>query len=151
MKSTFTKKYIIFLLLIFVIFAGFIFVNNNKTSQNQKTIQAPVANKTYETLSDDKNGISVETTPKSLSSKENVVFDVAINNHQVDLTYDLAKIAVLTDDKGNKYAPVSWSGPEGGHHSVGVLVFPPLSKDAKSINLLFPKVEGADRSFTWKL
>ncbi len=147
MSNSFVKKYLIFLLLVFILFTGYIFIAN-KSSQNQSL---NLNNKTYETKNSSQGNIEVEVTPKILSSTQNSSFEVGINNHQVDLNYNLAKIAVLTDDKGKKYSPLSWNGPEGGHHSNGVLVFPPLSKNAKSVNLLLPKIGAIDRTFSWKL
>lgn len=152
MKNSFIKKYVIFLILLFILFVGFILFNNrSKTLQKQNISQGPVTGKTYKTESDNQGSIDVEVTPKVLSTSLNSSFEVGINNHQVDLTYDLSKIAKLTDNKGNKYTPISWNGPEGGHHSNGVLVFPPISKDATSINLLLPKIGGVDRKFSWNL
>lgn len=147
MSNSFVKKYLIFLLLVFILFLGYIFIAN-KSSQNQNVSPN---NKTYETKNNSQGDIDVEVTPKILSSTQNSSFEVGINNHRVDLNYNLSKIAVLTDDKGKKYSPISWNGPEGGHHSNGILVFPPLSKDAKSVKLLLPKIGGIDRNFSWNL
>ncbi len=147
MSNSFVKKYIVFLLLLFVLFISYIFINN-KSSQSRNI---NLDNKTFEAKDSGRGNIEVEVTPKILSSTQNSSFEVGINNHQVDLNYNLSKIAVLTDDKGNKYSPISWNGPEGGHHSNGILVFPPLSKDAKSVKLLLPKIGGVDRNFSWNL
>lgn len=153
MKNSWLKKYIIFLILLFTVFLGILLINKNKNLPNSnRTTSSPQAqSKTYETKTDTQGTIEVEVTPKVLSSKENSTFEVAINNHQVDLNYDLAKIAVLTDDKGNKYLPVSWSGKEGGHHSAGTLIFGPVLKDTKKIKFLIKDIEGVDRIFEWVL
>ncbi|MCL5435422.1 MAG: hypothetical protein M1405_03470 [Patescibacteria group bacterium] len=151
MKNSWLKKYIIFLILLFIAFLGILLINKNKNlpNSNRATSSPQAQSKTYETKTDTQGTIEVEVTPKVLSSKENSTFEVAINNHQVDLNYDLAKIAVLTDDKGNKYLPVSWSGKEGGHHSAGILVFSRLSKDARSVKLTIISIAGVDRVFAW--
>lgn len=152
MKKSFVKTYIIFLILLFIFFIVFIMLKNgNKNSQSQSVTKPPIVANAYETKIDSKGNMGVEVTPKILSKTDNSSFEVSINNHQVNLNYNLAKIAVLTDDKGNKYTPISWNGPEGGHHSVGILVFPKLSKDVSSITLFLPKIGGVDRSFSWKL
>jgi len=52
-------------------------------------------------------------------------FSVVMNTHSVDLDqYDLGKLTVLQDDSGNKYQPLSWQAPAGGHHRSGMLIFP---------------------------
>ena len=54
-----------------------------------------------------------------------LVFNLAMNTHSVDLDqYDLGELAVLYDDAGNEYNPVSWDSAAGGHHRQGTLTFP---------------------------
>ena len=54
-----------------------------------------------------------------------LMFDVSMNTHSVDLDqYDLGELAVLRDDTGNEYHPVSWDSASGGHHRQGTLTFP---------------------------
>ncbi|MDP2729915.1 MAG: hypothetical protein Q8O55_05485 [Dehalococcoidales bacterium] len=54
-----------------------------------------------------------------------LVFNVAMNTHVVDLdSYDLGKLALLRDDAGNEYYPLSWDSAPGGHHREGRLTFP---------------------------
>lgn len=54
-----------------------------------------------------------------------LIFKVAMNTHSVDLDqYDLGKLAVLRDDTGNEYRPLSWDSAPGGHHRKGNLTFP---------------------------
>lgn len=54
-----------------------------------------------------------------------LIFNVAMNTHSVDLDgYDLGELAVLRDDVGNEYQPVSWDSAPGGHHRQGRLIFP---------------------------
>lgn len=151
MRKSFVKTYIIFLILLFIFFVVILVVRNRNTNTQVNISNQVTATKTYEAKADSQGEIEVEVTPKALSKTDNSSFEVAINNHQVDLNYNLAKIAVLSDDKGIKYPPISWNGPGGGHHSVGILVFPKLSKGASSVTLFLPKIGGEDRSFTWKL
>ncbi len=54
-----------------------------------------------------------------------LIFDVSMNTHSVDLDqYDLGEMAVLSDDTGDEYHPVSWDSAPGGHHRQGTLTFP---------------------------
>ncbi len=56
---------------------------------------------------------------------DSLVFNVAMNTHSVDLDqYDLGELAVLRDDTGTEYHPVSWDSAPGGHHRMGILTFP---------------------------
>lgn len=53
-----------------------------------------------------------------------LTFAVAMNTHSVDLdSYDLGELAVLRDDTGREYPPVSWDSAPGGHHRQGTLIF----------------------------
>ena len=108
-------------------------------------------NKTYQAQENDDKDVAVSATPEGLSSTQNVVFDITMNNHQYELSYNLTKIATLTDDKGNTYKPISWNGSTGGHHVSGKLVFPQLTGGVSSVTLTLPQIAGVDRIFTWKL
>ncbi len=64
---------------------------------------------------------------------------------------DMAKAAVLKDENGKKYIPISWEGaPPGGHHRQGILKFGPLSPTPKKIKLVISGVGGiSERKFLW--
>ena len=56
---------------------------------------------------------------------DSIVFNVVMDTHSVDLDkYDLSLLSLLRDEKDNKYNPVSWQAPPGGHHRSGVLTLP---------------------------
>lgn len=95
--------------------------------------------------------ITVAITPKILDPGSQVVFNVELNTHSVELSYDIAQIAYLSDDTGNIYQPVSWTGGRGGHHIRGVLTFPTLSKSAKKVTLTISKIDNQDKVFVWRL
>ncbi len=86
-----------------------------------------------------------------------LLFDVSMNTHSVDLDgYDLAELAVLHDDTGNEYYPVSWDSAAGGHHRRGTLTFPlPDSVSqakAKYIEMMIRDVAGIEeRVLKWEL
>lgn len=53
-----------------------------------------------------------------------VAFQVSMDTHSVNLdAYDLAKLAVLRNDRGEAVQPAKWEAPRGGHHRKGVLTF----------------------------
>ncbi len=86
-----------------------------------------------------------------------LIFNVSMNTHSVDLDqYDLGKLAVLRDDTGNEYHPVSWDSVPGGHHRQGTLTFPlPDSVSqgkAKYLEIVIRDVAGAkERVLEWEL
>ena len=86
-----------------------------------------------------------------------LIFDVSMNTHSVDLDeYDLGELAVLRDDTGNEYHPVSWDSAPGGHHRKGTLTFPipdSLSQEkAKYVEIVIRDVAGIkERVLQWEL
>lgn len=90
-------------------------------------------------------------------SRDLLTFDVSMNTHSVDLdSYNLKEIAVLRDDKGNEYRPISWDSTAGGHHVSGKLTFSsPTSLaqgEAKYIQLSIRDIAGVkERVLKWEL
>lgn len=87
---------------------------------------------------------------------DSIFFKVEMNTHSVDLDkYDLSSLASLTDEQGNKFTPLSWQGPSGGHHRSGDLIFPlppSISKgQASHIEIAIKDVAGIpQRLFRWE-
>lgn len=84
-------------------------------------------------------------------------FDVSMNTHSADLSWDLAKQSVLTTDTGLEVQGLSWPAG-GGHHYEGTLIFPaktadgkPLLDGAKKLMLTIRGTDVAERVFTWEL
>lgn len=74
---------------------------------------APVIQESLSPQSNSDGGVTVTVAPESLSSspwKFKLVFDT----HTGSLDQDVAKIAVLIDDKGNTYRPLAWEGDPPG-------------------------------------
>lgn len=85
-----------------------------------------------------------------------IAFQVAMDTHSVDLdAYDLAKLAVLRNDRGDTVQPASWEAPRGGHHRKGVLVFTvptTFTRGAGFLELVLRDVGGVPaREFRWEL
>lgn len=86
-----------------------------------------------------------------------LIFDVSMNTHSVDLDqYNLGELAVLRDDTGNEYHPVSWDSAPGGHHRRGTLTFPlPDSVSqgkTKYVEMMIRDVAGIEeRVLKWEL
>lgn len=123
-----------------------IMTTNNISSDNSSQ-----SNKTYQAEENDEKEVAVSVTPESLSSSQDVKFTITMNNHQYELSYNLAKTASLTDNKGNTYKPISWNGSTGGHHVSGQLTFPKLQEGTGSVKLILPDIIGVDRVFDWNL
>lgn len=95
--------------------------------------------------------VDVEIIPISVEPEKEVVFELSLNTHSVELNYDYMEIVTLTDDLGNSYKPVKWTGGSSGHHLNGKLVFPPFSKQAKELTLTLNGVDNKIEIFNWKL
>lgn len=118
----------------------------NQTSKQTATKQ------TWETKTEEQESVTVVVTPLDLSSNSKEwKFDVGMNTHSVELDQDMTKIAVLVDDKGKEYKPLSWDGPVGGHHREGVLIFNQITPNPKSVELKISDIGDVVRSFTWQL
>jgi hypothetical protein len=107
---------------------------------------------------DEQGAVVVEVTPLNLTSPgETVDFDVRMNTHSVDLGMNLAELAILSADNGQKVTGGQWSGTGGGHHVTGRLQFPArvngksLLQGAKKLTLSLRDVGAPERVFTWEL
>src|SRR3989338_11036891 len=117
----------------YIIFTSIIGNKNNKIQTS------------FQTLTNNQKDIEFQVTP--LSANE---FQIVINTHYVDLDFDLTKISTLYDDLENSYKTLRWEGSEpGGHHREGILKFPPVNTDAKSIKLVI--IDSTTRDFNWNL
>lgn len=107
----------------------------------------------YETKESEASNVTVIVTPKDLSFGKPARFDVMFDTHSVNLDFDVAAIATLTDDQGNTFGTPIWSGdPPGGHHRKGTISFPQtLSPRATLFRLIVSDVAGVpQRVFEWK-
>lgn len=152
------NKTLTILTLVLAFLGGFLFFYRGGPTKEL----APVANQanqqtatkqTWETKTEEQADVTVIVTPidLSLNSKE-WKFDVGMNTHSVELDQDMIKVAVLVDDSGKEYKPLSWNGSEpDGHHREGVLKFNQIIPIPKSIELKISGIGGVVRSFVWKL
>ncbi len=119
--------------------------------------QSPLPSKTsmrenqYETQNNEGGNVTVSVTPLFLKPGLPASFDVAFETHSVDLTFDIVKIATLTDETETSYTPF-WDGsPPGGHHRKGTLRFTPDLSTPQAVTLSFSDIAGVpSRTFTWE-
>jgi len=94
--------------------------------------------------------VTIEVTPQVYNNQQ-WVFDLNMGTHSIDLDYDLAKLATLTDASGVVYENPVWGGdPAEGHHRQGQLIFSGVS-NSLDFTLNIQDVAGVDnRIFIWE-
>ena len=130
--------YSLLALSVIIVFASYysISAGSNEVSQNRLSLQ---------TLANSQNNVEFQVTPLSASE-----FQIVMNTHSVNLDFDLTEISILYDDIGNAYNPLKWEGSEpGGHHRQGILMFPSVNANIKSIKLVIK--DSTTRDFNWNL
>ena len=107
----------------------------------------------YERISNRENRVRVDVVPVQLEFGKSVKFEIRMNTHSGDLSQDLVSASSLKDDSGREYRPAEWQGsPPGGHHRKGVLEFPALNGNTKSVTLVIRGVANVpERIFKWNL
>lgn len=102
----------------------------------------------------DELGVRVVVTPKTLAPGAAAwEFEVIMDTHTKPLTDDLVRAAVMVDENGRQYAPLSWQGDgPGGHHRKGLLRFAAPGEQPKTVELQLTGVGGSGkRIFSWEL
>src|SRR3989344_2672039 len=130
------------------------FVGLQVTSEREANIQVQEKSDNdtpYQPRVDERGEVVIEAMPKRLTTGSDSVFEIELSTHSVDLNFNLEEIAYLTDDRGNIYNPLSWSGGKGGHHLAGDLTFPDLHESARKVILTISGIEGKDRVFEWEI
>ncbi len=107
----------------------------------------------YEVRSNQENRVRVDVKPVQLAPGQPAKFEVRMNTHSETLGEDMVAVSFLKDNAGRVYQATVWqgSGP-GGHHRQGVLEFPKLEDNTKSITLIIHKVASVlERTFEWSV
>lgn len=124
---------------------------------NRPAAASPAADQTL-ARSDSQASVEFVVTPLNLSAPgETLDFDLSMNTHSVDLSWDLAAQSVLSTDTGLEVKGASW--PVGnGHHYEGTLSFPSKTADgkllldgAKKLTLTIRDAATPERVFEWEL
>jgi len=145
----------IFFFILLILAGAIIFGFTVKRNQPQpeKAISVEGTNteqlSTLQTQTKTIGAIEVEVTPISVEPGKDIIFELVMNNHSVDLDYDYTKIVALTDDQGNSLKPTQWTGNTSGHHIKGELVFSALPERTKELTLTLDGVDNKKETFTW--
>ncbi|MEK7277887.1 MAG: hypothetical protein AAB342_03625 [Chloroflexota bacterium] len=123
-----------------------------------QTSSAPAISTENLARSDSQASVEFVVTPLNLSAPgETLDFDVSLNTHSVDLSWDLATQSVLSTDTGLEVKGASWP-VGGGHHYEGTLSFPSKTADgkllldgAKKLTLTVRDAATPERVFEWEL
>ncbi len=149
------KSYLAIGIIFVSIVAAVVFWPKQKTEipPRQKEMQqlsSVPAGENFETQSNSEGGVTIEVTPKSIDEG---TFVIVLNTHSVELNDDLTRAAVLKDENGKEYRPMSWQGaPPGGHHREGILKFGPLLPKPQKIKLIINGIGGIpERKFLWTI
>ncbi len=107
---------------------------------------------------DSQGAVEFVVTPLNLTAPgETLDFDVSMNTHSVDVSWDLAAQSVLKTDTGREVKGLSWP-VGGGHHYEGKLTFPARTADGKALldgattlTLVIRDADAPERVFSWSL
>jgi len=122
------------------------------------TAVAPAVSSENIARTDSQASVEFVITPLNLASPTDTLdFDVSMNTHSADLSWDLAAQSVLATDTGLVVPGQGW--PVGsGHHYEGTLSFPAKTADGKSLldgakmlKLTIKDAGTAERVFEWEL
>jgi hypothetical protein len=91
--------------------------------------------------------------PIQLAPGQPAIFEIRLNTHSVNLSYDLVQVCSLQDGQGKVYQAKAWKGSSpGGHHRSGVLEFPELKGKPQTVKLIIRGIADVPaRVFEWKL
>jgi hypothetical protein len=111
-----------------------------------------------EPRTDAQGAVEFVVTPLNLVSPGATLdFDISMNTHSVDVSWDLAAQSVLSTDAGLAVKGLNWPAG-GGHHYEGTLTFPAQTADgkallegAKTLTLTIRDTDVAERVFVWEL
>jgi hypothetical protein len=107
----------------------------------------------FQAQTNDENAVWAEVKPVQLGPGQPAIFEVRLNTHSVNLTYDMVQVSSLQDSQGKVYKATAWKGSSpGGHHRRGTLEFPQLEGNPQIVKLVIKGIADVPkRVFEWKL
>lgn len=111
-----------------------------------------------ETRTDEQGAVVFRVTPLDLNGPGDTLdFEIVMNTHSVDVSWDLAQQAILRTDTGLEIPATSWP-IGGGHHYGGTLSFPaiddagePILEGVGFLTLVIRDTDVPERIFEWRL
>lgn len=148
------KRLIIVFIVLVVGGLSVVVFNRDKTVAlpDTSSVSTPVLdNQTYQSQALRFGAVDVEVVPKNLRVGEEIVFELSLNTHSVELDYEYTSIASLQDNLGGNYKTLNWDGGENGHHIKGQLTFESLKDGLESVSLELSGIDNQTNIFTWEL
>lgn len=153
------KSRVIVSALILIVVLGSFFLNGREKGIKDAVVQGvqngvPSENEDTSfsrTQTKQAGAVDIEATPVQLELGKEVIIELSLNTHSVELDFDYAEISYLEDNNGNKYKALKWSGEKGGHHLGGMLTFEKLEENAQIVTLMISGIENKDVFFEWEL
>jgi len=133
-------------------------VTTTRTPVPTGTAATPGEATEAETRIDEQGAVVFAVTPLNLESpRDTLDFEVVMETHSVDLSWDLAAQAVLRTDTGLEVQATSWP-VGGGHHYSGTLSFPATTAAGESVmdgvdvlTMVIRDTDVPERMFVWEL
>ncbi len=132
----------------------------NLSATSVQTSTEPTALPLEQSLTriDSQGAVEFAVVPLNLTTPgETLDFDISLNTHSVDLSWELAAQSVLATDTGLEVKGLNWP-VGGGHHYEGTLTFPTKTADGKflldgvkKLTLTIRDAGAASRMFEWEL
>lgn len=145
-----STKYFLIILVILAGMIGYGYIDKSSRNVSASSTNSQQVN-TLVPVTKTMGVVEVEAVPTQLNPGEAGVITLRLNNHSVDLDYDFANIATITDDIGNSYAVSEWTGGRGGHHQSGELKFGKIDSKAKTIKLTLSGIDNANEEFNFSM
>ena len=142
------------LLVVLIIFIFSLLSFWQSTKRNASRIKQQDSGQTKMTeIESNEGNVIVSVKPKVLQIGKKPVFEIKLDTHSVDLSFDIGKQSVLSNDKNNIYSQPVWDGsPSGGHHREGTLTFTKPLSETSSVRLTIKNIAGIpERKFRWQL
>ena len=150
------KKTLIVIGILALILAGVILVSylirqresGNWLGASPSQIEKRTESDLSQTKTDNRGGIEITVTPKTIEADQPAEFAVTITAQKTSLDFDLVNVSKLTADSAT-LAAESWDGGRGGHQLEGTLRFGTLEKMPSRMTLRMTGIAGLNRTFEW--
>ncbi len=120
-------------------------------AKEQEVVSKVAENSGLQSQLKEMGAVTLELTPVQLETNKEVLFNLELNTHSVELDYDYTKIIKMYDQNRDEYLVKEWTGEAGGHHLSGQVVFAELKDTVTSVTIEIEGIDNQSGSFNWKL